>query len=66
VEPPGITEGLNVVVESESRLVVYRVEATFAKLVQSLPNGVRIPLAHRDDGIAVLARLAEHVEVRSP
>jgi superfamily II DNA or RNA helicase len=66
VEPPGVGEGLNVVVESESRLVVYRVDATFAKLIQSLPHGVRIPLAHRNDGIAILARLAEHVEVRSP
>jgi superfamily II DNA or RNA helicase len=65
VEPTGAAEGVNVVVESESRLVVYRVTPTLAKLFALVPSGVRIPERHQAEAIGVLSRLAEHVEIRS-
>ena len=65
VEPAGAREGVNVVIESEARLVVYRVTPSLAKLFRLVPSGVRIPERHQAEAIAVLSRLAEHVEVRS-
>jgi superfamily II DNA or RNA helicase len=65
MEPSGAGEGVNVVVESETRLVVYRVNASLARLIQLLPTGLRIPQAHQNEGLAILSRLAEHVEIRS-
>lgn len=66
VEPAGASEGVHVVVESEARVVVYRVNAAFAKLLKLIPHGIRIPEGHQDQGRALLARLAEHVQVQSP
>jgi len=65
MEPSGAEEGVNVVVQSDTRLVVYRVNAALARLIQLLPSGVRIPQAHQNEGLAILSRLAEHVEIRS-
>jgi superfamily II DNA or RNA helicase len=65
LEPAGATEGVNVVVESETRLTVYRVTPTLGKLFGLVPSGVRIPERHEPEAIGVLSRLAEHVEVRS-
>jgi superfamily II DNA or RNA helicase len=65
VEPRGALEGVNVVVESESRLVVYRVSEQLAKLFRVLPVGLRVPENHQAEALEVLARLADHVEVRS-
>ncbi len=65
LEPAGATEGVNVVVESETRLTVYRVTPTLGKLFSLVPSGVRIPERHEPEAIGVLSRLAEHVEVRS-
>ncbi len=66
MEPSGALEGLNLVVEGETRVIVYRVSAALARLIQLLPTGLRIPEAHQNEGLAILARLAEHVEIRSP
>jgi superfamily II DNA or RNA helicase len=65
LEPAGATEGVNVVVESETHLAVYRVTPSLAKLFALVPSGVRIPERHELEAIGVLSRLAEHVEVRS-
>lgn len=65
LEPAGATEGVNVVVESETRLAVYRVTPVLGKLFGLVPSGVRIPERHEPEAIGVLSRLAEHVEVRS-
>jgi superfamily II DNA or RNA helicase len=65
VEPAGAREGVNVVVESEARLAVVRVTPTLAKLIELVPNGVRIPEQHQSEAVGVLSRLAEHVEIRS-
>lgn len=65
LEPAGAREGVNVVVESETRLSVYRVTATLGKLFGLVPAGVRIPERYEPEAIGVLSRLAEHVEVRS-
>lgn len=65
VEPAGAREGVNVVVESEARLAVVRVTPTLAKLIELVPNGVRIPEKHQGEAVGVLSRLAEHVEIRS-
>jgi len=65
VHPAGAREGLNVVTEGETRLLLYRVNAALAKLIQTVPVGVRVPEQHQREALAVLARLAEHVEIRS-
>jgi SNF2 family DNA or RNA helicase len=65
VEPSGAKEGVHVVIESESRLVVYRIDAAFAKLIALLPTGIRIPQNRKHEGLAVLSRLSPFVEVRS-
>jgi len=65
LEPAGATEGVNVVVESETRLIVYRVTPTLGKLFGLVPSGARIPERYEPEAIGVLSRLAEHVEVRS-
>jgi len=65
LEPAGASEGVNVVVESETRLLVYRVTPALGKLFGLVPSGVRIPERYEAEAIGVLSRLAEHVEVRS-
>ncbi|HWP09374.1 MAG TPA: DEAD/DEAH box helicase [Polyangiaceae bacterium] len=65
LEPAGATEGVNVVIESDTRLLVYRVTPLLGKLFALVPSGVRIPERHEPEAIGVLSRLAEHVEVRS-
>jgi superfamily II DNA or RNA helicase len=65
LEPAGATEGVNVVVESETRLLVYRVTPALGKLFGLVPSGVRIPERYESEAVGVLSRLAEHVEVRS-
>ncbi len=64
-EPAGAVEGVNVVVESETRLVVYRVTPALGKLFGLVPSGVRIPERYEPEAVGVLSRLAEHVEIRS-
>jgi superfamily II DNA or RNA helicase len=63
LEPTGLVEGVNVVVESESRLAVYRVSEPVAKLATLLPGGIRVPQSHAKDALPILAQLADHVEV---
>ncbi|HWA70985.1 MAG TPA: DEAD/DEAH box helicase [Polyangiaceae bacterium] len=65
VEPRGAVEGINVVVDGEARLLVYRVSAQLAELFRVLPLGLRVPESHQTEALGVLARLADHVEVRS-
>ena len=66
VEPARAAEGVHVVVESETRVVVYRVNAGLARLIQAVLDGIRIPESHQQEARALLARLAEHVEIHSP
>ncbi len=65
VEPEGARLGVNVVPESEARLVVYRVSATMQRVIDALPHGVRIPRSHEPEVTRILGRLAENIEVRS-
>ncbi len=65
VEPAGATLGVNVIPESETRLVVYRVNAIMQRVIEALPHGVRIPRAHEPEIHRILGRLSESVEVRS-
>jgi superfamily II DNA or RNA helicase len=66
IEPAGAEVGVHVVVENESRVVVYRVDSALAKLIQLIPTGIRIPQSEKREGLAVLSRLAEHVAIDSP
>jgi len=66
IEPARAPEGVHVVVESETRVVVYRVSVSLARLIQTLSGGIRIPLSHQNEARTLLARLAEHVEIHSP
>jgi len=65
VEPEGARLGVNVVPESDSRVVVYRVTAIMQRVIDALPHGVRIPRSHEPEVTKILGRLAESVEVRS-
>lgn len=65
VEPEGATLGVNVVPETETRLVVYRVNAIMQRVIEALPQGVRIPQSHEPEIKRILGRLAESVDVRS-
>jgi superfamily II DNA or RNA helicase len=66
VEPEGAELGVNVVPESDSRLVVYRVSKAMRRVIEVLPRGVRIPKEHEPEVLRILAQLAQSVEVRSP
>jgi len=66
LQPTAAAEGVHVVVESDTRVSVYRVDASFARLVQAFPSGIRVPESHQNEARAVLARLAEHVPIDSP
>jgi hypothetical protein len=65
-EPTVVEVGLHVVVENETRVVVYRIDSVFAKLNAVLQDGLRLPPNQKQDGLALLARLAPHLEIRSP
>jgi superfamily II DNA or RNA helicase len=66
VEPEGASSGINIVVEGEDRLLVYRVTEAMQRVIDVLPRGMRVPLAHKADVLRVLARLSQSVEVQSP
>ncbi len=66
VEPNGAQAGVNVVPESETQLVVYRVSEALFKASEALRGGARVPKSHERELLAVLGKLAETVEVRSP
>jgi superfamily II DNA or RNA helicase len=65
VEPKGARLGVNVVVESEARLVVYRVTPSMQRVIELLPEGLRIPKDRERDALAVLGKLSRGVEVQS-
>ncbi len=64
--PSGVSEGVHSFVESETRLVVYRVSAAHARLAALLPAGMRVPESHAGQLLPILAQLSDHVEIRSP
>lgn len=66
VEPQGAVLGVNVVAESETRLLVYRVPEAIFRASEALRGGTRIPKSHERELLSVLGKLAESVEVRSP
>ena len=66
VEPPGALLGINVIPESETRLLVYRVPEAIFRASEAVRGGARIPKSHERELLSVLGKLAESVEVRSP
>ncbi|HEX2671402.1 MAG TPA: DEAD/DEAH box helicase, partial [Polyangiaceae bacterium] len=66
VEPQNAALGVNVVPESETRLLVYRVPEAIFRASEALRGGARVPKSHERELLAVLGKLAERVEVRSP
>lgn len=66
VEPAGAQLGVNVVPDSDSRLLVYRVSEAMYQASLALKNGARVPKSHERDLLQILGKLAESVEVRSP
>ena len=66
VEPEGAELGINVVPQSETRLVVYRVTRAMRRVIEVLPHGIRIPRSHEPELLRVLDKLAQTVEVKSP
>jgi len=65
VEPNGAVLGVNLVPESETRLLVYRVSESIFRASEALRGGARIPKSHERELLSVLGKLAESVEVRS-
>ncbi len=66
VEPEGAELGINVVPQSETRLVVYRVTRAMRRVIEVLPHGIRIPRSHEPELLRVLDKLARTIEVKSP
>jgi len=66
VEPAEAVLGVNVVPESETRLLVYRVPEAIFRASEALRGGTRVPKSHERELLSVLGKLAERVEVRSP
>src|SRR6478736_527969 len=66
VEPQAAVLGVNVVPESETRLLVYRVPEAIFRASEALRGGTRVPKSHERELLSVLGKLAERVEVRSP
>jgi superfamily II DNA or RNA helicase len=66
VEPSGAKLGVNVVPESEERLVVYRVSDAMQRVIDVLPHGVRVPIAQKAEVLRVLGKLSQSVDVQSP
>lgn len=66
VEPQNAALGINVVPETETRLLVYRVSEAIFRASEALRGGTRVPKSHERQLLAVLGKLAERVEVRSP
>lgn len=64
-EPAGVGAGVTVIVDSETQLSVYRLEASLAKLRDLVPVGLRIPVHQKREGLSVLARLADRIAVDS-
>jgi SNF2 domain-containing protein/helicase-like protein len=65
VEPRGAKLGVNVVVENEARLIVYRVTPAMQRVIELLPEGLRIPKDREAEALAVLGKLSRGVEVQS-
>jgi superfamily II DNA or RNA helicase len=63
VEPAAAEAGVNVVVDSESRLRVVRVSPVMAQLIALLPAGMRVPQAHAHELYPLLGQLSCHVPV---
>jgi SNF2-related domain/Helicase conserved C-terminal domain len=66
VEPPEPQLGVNLVPEDETRLVVYRISEAVFRASEALRGGARVPKAHEAQLLAVLGKLAESIDVRSP
>jgi superfamily II DNA or RNA helicase len=65
VEPEGAELGVNVVVENESRAVVYRVTPAMHRVISAVPRALRIPRNEEQRALAVLQKLARAIPVRS-
>ncbi|MCB9590732.1 MAG: DEAD/DEAH box helicase [Polyangiaceae bacterium] len=65
-EPQGAEVGVNVSVEAEDRLRVYRVNEDMGRVMDALPHGVRIPKAQEAALLEVLSKLSMSVDVVSP
>jgi hypothetical protein len=65
VEPRGARLGVNVVIEGDGRLAVYRVTPAMQRVIELLPDGLRIPKERESQALAVLGKLSRGVEVQS-
>ena len=65
VEPAGARLGVNVLLEGEARLAVYRVSAALQRVIELLPAGLRVPTQRSDQALRVLGKLSQGVEVNS-
>jgi superfamily II DNA or RNA helicase len=65
VEPAGARLGVNLVLEGENRLGVYRVSAALQRVIDLLPHGLRVPEQRSEQALRVLGKLSHGVEVNS-
>lgn len=63
VEPRAAEVGVNVIIESETRLRVIRVTPVMARLIALLPTAMRVPAAHAHELLPLLGELGDHVPV---
>ncbi len=65
VEPRGARLGINTVVENDARIAVYRVTPAMQRVIEVLPEGLRVPKDDAPRALRVLGNLARGVEVHS-
>lgn len=65
VEPKGLTTGLNVHTDGESRITLYRVTPQTSRLIQQIDQGIRVPANETARLRAVLGKVSQVMEVRS-
>ncbi|NUP05222.1 MAG: DEAD/DEAH box helicase [Polyangiaceae bacterium] len=65
VKPEGAELGVNVALEGEARIVVYRVTTAMWRVIEAMPKGTTVPKSEQAALLRVLEQLARRVEVRS-
>jgi superfamily II DNA or RNA helicase len=65
-EPAGARVGVNVVVQSDRRVAVYRVTKAVQRVIDALPRALRIPKHEEARAVAILGKLSHAVAVESP
>ncbi len=65
VTPENAELGVNIELEGERRVLVYRITPAIKRLIDLLPQGLKIPQKHQAQALRVLGKLSQSIDVRS-